>query len=211
MKIISKFLIIAIWIALIYILARLNLLSGDMDNLKLVFKRWDDFKEVIFIALSSLRIVALIPSTVFIILGGMLFNPIEAIILTVISIIISETIVYIISKVVVSSAIQNYLVNKYPRLYEVLLKNNIKILSIGIICPVAPSDVICFLASSTGLNYRKFILIVILANLPMTILYSFFGSGIMSSANNTIIIAVSILIISIYSLYLWRKAQRSND
>lgn len=208
MKKISKFLIIAVWATLIYILFRLNLLSGDMNNLNQFFNNCGNYKELIFIALSSLRIVSLIPSAVFMILGGMIFNPMEGFALTLISVILSETIVYITSKILVSSDIQNYIVNKYPKLHELLLKNNTKILAIGILCPVAPSDVACFLASSTGLNYKKFILTVIAANMPMMILYSFLGDSVTSSANNAIIIAVIIVVISIYSIYLWNKEQR---
>lgn len=208
MERISKFFVIAIWVALIYILFKLNLLTGNMDDLNKFFNGCGSFKVLIFIVLSSFRIVALIPSAVFMILGGVIFNPFEGVILTLISVILSETLIYITSKILVSSGIQNILVNKYPRLYELLLKNNIKILAMGILCPIAPSDVACFLASSTGLSYRKFILTVIIANMPMMILYGFLGNSFLSSGNNTVIIAVIIVIISAYSLYLWNKEQR---
>ncbi|KZL91820.1 TVP38/TMEM64 family protein [Clostridium magnum] len=209
MKKISKFLIVTIWIALIYILFKLNLLTGNMDNLNDFFSNCGNYKALIFIALSSLRIVALIPSAVFMILGGMIFTPIEGFALTFISVILSETIVYITSKVLVSSDIQGCFVNKYPKLYELLLGNNTKVLAIGILCPIAPSDAVCFLASSTGLNYRKFILTVIASNMPMMVLYSFLGGSVISSANNTTIIIAIIFVISMYSIYLWNKEQRN--
>jgi uncharacterized membrane protein YdjX (TVP38/TMEM64 family) len=208
MKKISKFLVIAIWVALIYILFRLDLLTGNIDNLNQFFDDSGSYKPLIFIALSSLRIVALIPSAVFMILGGIIFNPFEGILLTTVSVIISESMVYLASKVLVCSHIQNYLINKYPKLYELLLRNNTKILSIGILCPIAPSDVACFLASSTGLSYRKFMKTVVVSNLPMTILYSFLGNNVLSSTNNTIIIIAIIILLSGYSIYLWNRAQR---
>lgn len=208
MKRISKLSIAVIWTVIIYILFKLNLLTGDAENLKQFFNNAGSYKELIFVAVSSLRIAALIPSAVFMILGGMIFNPLEGIALTLISVILSETIVYATSKVLVSSHIQDYLINKYPKLYELLLRNNIKILSIGILCPIAPSDIACFLASSTGLNYRKFILTVIVSNMPMMILYGFLGNSVLSSVNNTIIISVIIIMISIYSVHLWNKEQK---
>jgi uncharacterized membrane protein YdjX (TVP38/TMEM64 family) len=79
MKRISKFLILTVWAVLIYILFRLNLLTGNMDNLNQFFNSCGKYKALIFIALSSLRIVALIPSAVFMILGGVIFNPFVAI------------------------------------------------------------------------------------------------------------------------------------
>jgi uncharacterized membrane protein YdjX (TVP38/TMEM64 family) len=211
MRRISKFLVVAIWTAFIYILFRLNLLTGNINNLNQFFNSSGNYKELLFIALSSLRIVAFIPSAVFMILGGMLFNPFEGVALTLISVVLSETIVYITSKILVSSQIKKQLINKYPRLYELLLKNNKRILAIGILCPIAPSDMVCFLASSTGLSYSKFILTVIVSNTPMMILYGFLGSSVLASANNTIIIACIIVMISIYSVYLWKKEQREES
>lgn len=208
MKRISRLLIAAGWLALIYILFRLNLLSGNMDNLNQFFNNCGSYKEVIFIALSILRIAALIPSAVFMILGGVLFNPLEGVALTLISVILSETMVYIISKILVGSEIQDHLVNKYPRLYELLLKNNTRILAMGILCPIAPSDIACFLASSAGLNYRKFILTVIISNAPMMMLYGFLGNSVLSSASSTIIITAVIVLISICSVLVWNKEQR---
>lgn len=208
MKRMSKFLVAAIWIALIYTLFKLNLLTGNMDNLNQFFKAYDNYKVLIFIALSSLRIVALIPSAVFMILGGVLFKPWEGVALTLISVILSETIIYITSKILVGSDIQKHLVKKYPKLHELLLKNNVAVLAIGILCPIAPSDITCFLASSSGLNYCRFILTVVIANLPMMILYGFLGNNVLSSANNTIIITAIIIVISIFSVRLWNKEQR---
>lgn len=210
MKKISRFSIIAVWAGLIYILYRMNLLTGNMDNLNQFFDSCGKYKPLVFIALSSLRIAALIPSAVFMILGGMMFSPIQGFALTLISVILSETIVYIASKVLVSSGIKDYIVNKNPKLYELLIRNNTKILAIGILCPIAPSDAVCFLGSSTGLNYVKFMLTVLAANMPMMILYSFLGNSVIYSVNNTIIISGIIIAVSTYSIYLWNKAQRSH-
>lgn len=207
MKRVSKILTIIVWAYLIYVLFKLNLLTGSMDTLKEFFNSCGNYRELIFISISSLRIVALIPSAVFMILGGVIFSPFEGIILTAISLILSETIIYITSRILVGSDIQKLLVNKHPKLYQLLFKNSLKILAIGILCPIAPSDVACFLASSTGLSYRKFILTVMISNMPMMILYGFLGSSFLSSGNSIIIIGF-IIMVSVYSLYLWNKEQR---
>jgi len=208
MRIRNKLLIIAIWATLIYILFRFNLLTGNISNINQFLINCGSYKDLIFIALATLRIVALIPSAVFMILAGIIFNPVEGVALTFISVVLSETIIFIISKILVCSNIQNYLVKRYPKLYKLLLKNNTKILAIGILCPIAPSDVACFLAGSTGLSYRKFMLTVVMSNMPMMILFSFLGNNVMSSGSNTIIIAAIIALMSIYSIYLWKKEQR---
>lgn len=211
MRIGRKLLIIAIWTALIYILFKNNLLTGNLDNLNQFLNNCGSYKELIFVALAVFRIAALIPSAVFMILAGIIFTPVEGTVLTFISVVLSETIVYIISKILISSDLQNYLIRRNPKLYRLLLKNNTKILAIGILCPLAPSDAVCFLAGSTGLSYGKFILTIVIANMPMMILYSFLGSYVISSFSNTIMISVIIAMMSIYSIYLWNKEQRSAD
>lgn len=208
MRIKSKLLIIAVWATLIYILFRFNLLTGNISSINQFLNNCGSYKELIFTALATLRIVALIPSAVFMILAGIIFNPIEGVALTFISVVLSETIIFIISKILICSNIQDYLVKRNPKLYKQLLKNNTKILAIGILCPIAPSDVACFLAGSTGLSYRKFMLTVVMSNMPMMILFIFLGNNGMSSASNAIIIAVIIAVMSIYSIYLWKKEQR---
>ena len=208
MKIKNKFLLISVWATLIYILFRFNLLTGNMNNLNQFLNSCGSYKELIFIALATLRIVAFIPSAVFMILAGIIFNPIEGVVLAFISVVLSETIIFVLSKILVYSDIQDYLVKRNPKLYKLLLKNNTKILAIGILCPIAPSDLACFLAGSSGLSYKKFILTVIISNMPMMILFSFLGSSVLSSASNTIIIAIIIAVMSIYSIYLWKKEQR---
>lgn len=112
MRKISKFLLITIWITLVYILFRLDLLTGDMDSLNQFFNNSASSKALIFIALSSLRVVALIPSAVFMILGGMLFSLPEGVIMTILSIIISQTIIYVTSKILVGSQLQENIVKK---------------------------------------------------------------------------------------------------
>ncbi|MBL4930401.1 TVP38/TMEM64 family protein [Clostridium paridis] len=145
------------------------------------------------------------------ILGGVIFNPWEGFILTLISIILSETAIYFISKIFLGSSLQCYLIKKYPKLYKLLLKSNVKILSIGILCPIAPSDIACFLASSTGLSYRNFIITIIISNMPMMLLYSFLGNSVLSSVWYSLFIILIIIIICCYSTYLWKKAQKQHQ
>lgn len=211
MKKAGKLLIICIWIFIIYLLFKLNLFSASMNDVNKFISRYSQYKTLIFVLLSTIRVAALIPGAVFMIIGGIIFNPIEGIFLTLISIILSETIVYWVSRFLIGSKIEEYLINKYPNVYKALRKNNSKLLSIGIICPIAPSDAACFMASSTGLSYFKFILIVAISNLPMMFLYGFLGNSIVTSFNNTIVIASMIIAVAAYSIYAWNRAQKQTN
>jgi uncharacterized membrane protein YdjX (TVP38/TMEM64 family) len=208
MKKLGKVLIIVVWVAIIYAFFKLNLLNGDMNKLSDFLKNHGEYKTLLFIALSTFRVLALIPSAVFMILGGIMFTPMQGFFLTLISVILSETIIFILSKVMLAAKVQEYLVNKYPKVYKLLLRNNTRILALGILCPLAPSDVACFLASSTGIKYGKFMVTVVIANIPMAILYSFLGDSVTSSLNNSLIIGSIVLVISCYSIYLWNREQK---
>lgn len=208
MKKLGKVLIIVVWAAIIYAFYKLNLLNGNVDKFAGFFKNHGNYKTLLFMALSTFRVLALIPSAVFMIIGGIMFTPIQGFFLTLISVILSETIIFILSKVMLATKVQEYLINKYPKVYKLLLKSNTRILALGILCPMAPSDVACFLACSTGIGYVKFIVTVVIANIPMAILYSFLGDSVISSLNNSLIIGSMVLAISCYSIYLWNREQK---
>jgi uncharacterized membrane protein YdjX (TVP38/TMEM64 family) len=123
LKKISSFLIIFVWVTLIYMLFKLDLFNIDMNNLNIFFDSHRAYEVLIFISMSSLRIIALIPSSVFMVLGGILFKPMEGFVLMLVSVAISETIVYIVSKILIGSKLQSYLVDKYPKVYKLLCKN----------------------------------------------------------------------------------------
>lgn len=208
MKKISKLLVLIIWRILLFILFRLNLLTGDISIWSQLINDCENYKEILFVAVFSLRVVAFIPAAIFILLGGIIFNPLKCFLLSLISVIISETIVYVTSKLLLGSKIENYLVNKNPKFYNLLQRNNTKVLALGILCPITPSDVACFLASSTGLSYMRFMNIVIAANIPGIVLYSFVGSSFKYSANSTIMLVSFIILISGYTTHLWKREQK---
>ncbi|MGL5353251.1 MAG: TVP38/TMEM64 family protein [Clostridium sp.] len=210
MKKISKLLVLIIWGILLFILFRLNLLTGDISIWSQLINDCENYKEILFVAVFSLRVIAFVPSAIFVLLGGIIFNPLKCCLLSLISVIISESIVYVISKSLLGSKIEHYLVGKYPKFYKILQSNNTKVLTLGILCPVTPSDVACFLASSTGLSYIRFMIIVIAANMPEIVLYSFFESSFKYSANSTIILVSFIIVIIGYTTYLWKREQKQH-
>lgn len=64
-----------------------------MELIKLL-NTYEEYSALLFLIIASLRIFTLIPCTVFIIIGGVLFNPLEAFILTTIANLISEIILF---------------------------------------------------------------------------------------------------------------------
>ncbi|NFS26709.1 TVP38/TMEM64 family protein, partial [Clostridium sporogenes] len=82
-------------------------------------------------------------------------------------------------------------------------KYNFRFLALGIICPIAPTDVICFLSSSLGLSYIKYILTIIISNIPIIGLYSYMGINYKESSLSVIILCLTISVLALYTMKIW--------
>jgi uncharacterized membrane protein YdjX (TVP38/TMEM64 family) len=204
-----RLIIALLWFFIFIIFNKLGIFTGDIDNLVDLLTDFQQYEIPVFLILSTIRIISFIPSTVFVLLGGIILNPFAALLLSIVSIILSESIVYVLSRSLFGVRLQKYLSGKYPNIHELIQKNNSKVLLIGVLCPFAPTDAICSLSSSAGIKYTKFIAIVTAANLPMVSLYSFLGDSLISSSFNSVIIIVTLLLISLFTLRLWRNTNIS--
>jgi uncharacterized membrane protein YdjX (TVP38/TMEM64 family) len=70
-------------------------------------------------------------------------------------------------------------------------------LALGIICPIAPTDAICYLSAAAGLNYKTYIFTIILANIPLMLIYSFVGISVSDSLFGTTLVILSVMLIAI--------------
>lgn len=71
------------------------------------------------------------------------------------------------------------------------------------ICPIVPSDMLCFLSAATGIKYSTYILTIVIANTPLRLLYSYIGINFTKSAVGLSLSFVSILLIFIASIKIW--------
>ena len=138
-------------------------------------------------------------------LGGIIFEPSKAFCLSLIGIVISDAIVFSIAKIRILSSLRKKIENKYPEVISLLEAYNYKILGIGVLCPVAPTDAIVFLSSYMGISFYKFLLVFIGSNLPALFLYSYLGQSFDGSIFNTIMIVVTLTITAIFSIKLWKE------
>lgn len=161
--------------------------------------------EVFFIGLWSIRLIAFIPGVTLMLLGGIIFESSKAFCLSLIGIVISDAIVFSIAKIRILSSLRKKIENKYPEVISLLEAYNYKILGIGVLCPVAPTDAIVFLSSYMGISFYKFLLVFIGSNLPALFLYSYLGQSFDGSIFNTIMIVVTLTITAIFSIKLWNE------
>lgn len=166
------------------------------------------FAEILFITLWSIRLIAFIPGVTLMILGGIIFEADKAFMLSLVGIVLSDTIIFLVAKAKFLRRVREKVTNKHPELVSLLEIYNYKILAIGVLCPIAPTDVIVFLSSCMGMKFVKFVSIFIFSNLPALFLYSYLGESFDGSIFNTIMIVVTLSITAIYSIKLWNELRR---
>ncbi|ATP42018.1 TVP38/TMEM64 family protein [Solibacillus sp. R5-41] len=205
----KKLIIFIIWISLVYILKHLNLLSFDMNSLKAFIFENKNYAYFLFIGLWIVRLLFLIPGTMLMILGGVCFSPIEAFFLSTAGMALSATLVFLVSKSFVGHKLKKYLVNRHPEMNDLLEKYNYKFLALGIICPVAPADVICFLSASVRIKYVTYILTILIASAPLRMLYSLIGTSLGESKVGLVFVIVSLVLVFIASIKIWNKIKKN--
>lgn len=207
-KVFKKYYYIFLWIILIFIFR--DKISPFLDFEKI--ERYASFNQgylfIIFILLWIVRIIFFIPGATFMVLGGLLFTSITSFLLSLLGIALSETLIFILAKVLFKTEFKNLVNKKYPDIEKLIQKYNYKFLALGMICPIAPSDAICFLSATAGLKYTKYIITVVISNIPVIFTYSFVGIKFMDSKYGIIITLATIIITSILVIRIWNKLKR---
>ncbi|MEG2812893.1 MAG: VTT domain-containing protein, partial [Clostridium sp.] len=162
---------------------------------------------IIFIILSVIRIALFIPQTILIITGSIIFGPITGTILSVIALILSQSIMYVVGRYFGENSLIYFLLNENNRYKDLLKKYGYKMISMGIICPIAPSDVIVMITGYLRFSYIRSLVVIILSDLPMIFLYSLaasFNTGYIVK----VISLLSIIGVSIYGIYIFIKIKK---
>ena len=205
MKLNKKYIVITFWIVLLVFLKSINVISLDITTIEKFLQTNEKYLIPIFILLWSVRIFVFVPGITFMVIGGIFFGPIEAIFLSTVGIFISETFIYFISKYCATSKLTLFLNKRHPEVKDLIKKYDYKFITLGILCPLAPTDVICYLAASAGIKYLKFILTVIISNLPLVALYSFVGTSLNGSLYMIAIISVIVIGVLLVSKIQWDR------
>lgn len=180
----------------------------SIDKLR-IFIESKEFSEIFFILLWSLRLVLFIPGVTLMVLGGLIFEADKALILSLIGIVLSDTLVFYLAKCRRLSGLRNNISLKYPEIINMIESYSYKILGAGVLCPVAPTDVIVFLSSYVGMKFSRFLIIFIASNIPALFLYSYLGESFQNSSMNTIFIVVTLAISALLSIRLWNDLRNS--
>lgn len=162
-------------------------------------------KPSVFVALWIVRLVAAIPGVTLTILGGLIYSPAEAIVLSLMGLVLSDSLVFLVGKSGLFKGFRKKLTQKHGEVMKLIEEYNYKFLALGVLCPVAPTDAICYLSAYLGINYFKYIATFIVSNLPAVFLYSYIGESFQNSIWNTLFIVLTILATGLMSVKMWNK------
>lgn len=200
-----KSIIFLFWVSILFIFFKYQLYDNGIYKVINLLKTYPQYSALLFLIIASLRIITLIPCTIFIIIGGMLFSPLEAFILTTIANLLSEILLFFFTKLTLGMNYQNIMIDKYPKIYNIIEKNTVQILALGVSSPVVPSDVVCFFSALTGISFKKYVLTIFLADTPIILLYTFLGISVKYSIYVFIVTLMVILLVSYFNFKKWNN------
>lgn len=193
------------WLSILFVFFRYQLYIDGVHKITNFLNAFPRYSALLFLIIASLRIFTFVPCTVFIIIAGMLFNPLETIVLTTISNLLSETLLFGLTKLTFNMNYQRKIIDKYPSIYNLVEKNNVKILALGVFTPIVPTDIVCFFSVLTGISFKKYILTIFLADTPIILLYTFLGISAKYSIYVFIVVFIAIISISYLNYKKWNN------
>ncbi|MFF3102571.1 TVP38/TMEM64 family protein [Viridibacillus arvi] len=207
----KKLIFIVIWFLFAYTLKHLNFLPLDFNTVKDFFIVNKNYAFLLIIALWIVRLLFFIPGTTLMILSGICFGPIESLLLSTVGQILSGTLVYLFSRSFTDNKVKRFLDNQYPAFNDLLVTYNYKFLALGMICPIAPTDIICFLSASVGIKYSTYILTIIIANIPLRMLYSFVGISLLESKLGMALVIITFVLVATISIKVWTTLKQKPE
>ena len=137
---------------------------------------------IIFFLLQTLQIIAApIPGNVTALVGGALFGFWKSFLITVAALAVGSSIAFLLVRLYGRPLAERFI---KPQIIDKYLDNGSRKYSLYLfllfLFPFFPDDALCFIAGLTGISYRAFILIVIIARPPGMAFSSLVGSGAIS-------------------------------
>jgi len=165
-----------------------------------------------YFIISTLRILFFLPSTIFIIVGGLIFNPWVTFGISMLSYLLAQTIIYYFTRVFFNVSRVQKFISKNKRIMYLLETYQIKLLALGFASPFTPSDLLTSASAILGIKYRKLIITIFLSSIPLTFLYSFIGFQLTNDANlNLILMIIFAFVFSILSYHMYRTISKDKN
>jgi uncharacterized membrane protein YdjX (TVP38/TMEM64 family) len=206
-KINKIIMILTFWALVVYGLYSMGLITTDFNKINVIIGNNPIRMRFLFVFLSTVRVAFFIPQTIFIIAGSMIFGPYEGFLLSVLSLVISQSIMYFVGILFQKQLLGEAFLEKNKENITILKEYGYKVLAIGIACPVTPSDLITISAACIKMNYKKCIATIVMADAPMIFLYGFLGAGVKENIIFKIFAIIAITFVSYYTFCIWNKVK----
>ena len=153
------------------------------DSIAEFLLRFDREVLLIYAGLSILRGFTLLPSTPLVIAGTLIYpeQPLLVLFISLAGILLSSTMIYYFSEFL---GFSDYFENHKPKLSHKLkakLEHPLGFLFVALwaFFPLVPTDLVCYLAGTTKMNYWKFIAAIFIGELILCTCYIFFGGSLL--------------------------------
>lgn len=153
------------------------------ENIAEFLKRFSGIIWLIYLAFSIVRGITLLPSTPLVIAGTLLFpeQPFIVLFVSITGILLSSTMIYYFSDYL---GFSDYFENHKPELSHKIkskLEHPLGFLFVAAwaFFPLVPTDLVCYVAGTTKMNYWKFIAAIFAGEMILCVCYIFFGGSLL--------------------------------
>ena len=172
------------WIVLILITVTLFLIYPDSftaESLKTVFNNNSSLILLAFILLSCIRALFFLPSTLFVLMGTVLYpdEPVFVLIVSMIGILIGASLVYKAASILTPEQLfRGKNLTRMEGVRSKMEKYGFSIVLLWSFFPAVPTDLICYVAGTIKMSFWKFILAVFLGEIVLVSIYIWSGKSI---------------------------------
>ncbi|MEH7513772.1 VTT domain-containing protein [Gottfriedia acidiceleris] len=199
------------WIVIVLYMKHFGILTYDMNEIKDVVNSFSGWAQWIFLVIFSLRLCLLLPSSIFVIAGGIMFPLWQNILISIASMIVSQSAIYLFGRYFSNTDMLNGLRKKYPKLFTSIESNSGRFLFLISCSPATPIDLACFLSAAMKMSYKKFLSLMISGFIPLVIFYSLFGKTILNYPWLSVLITICLFILYLTYKKVSEKRKKENE
>lgn len=182
-------------VALVFVYRFTGLKKVNLAMIEDYIKSYGSWSIAAFLVISAIRPLAVfIPVTILTMIAGGLYGPIYGFLLSMLSIIISSNVAFIISRYFGKSFIEKLIKKRADSINLKIEKSGFKVIFIMRISGVFPLDILSYAAGVTKVKYRDFILATILGSAPETFSIAYMGHNIKKPLSPGFFISIALLL-----------------
>lgn len=195
-KIISLVFIIAIVAAIVLLRQDMVKVLQNPYKVRDYIQTYRNFAILIYLFLSTIRSIFLLPAGVFAIISGLTFGNILGTLLTCVGVTLSGVLSYLISKYFAREFILNILKKRFGKINNIFKKQGLFYIVTLRLIPIFPFDAVSFTAGIMNISFFDFTLGTFIGSLPGAFIYTYLGNSLMDISSPNFKLAVLLVIIT---------------